>query len=92
MRGVTCPLQTDYLDFFYLLPLDVGRAKLKAALGALDGWKRVGKIRHIGLSQVDTGTVVEADRILMNLRVAASRLDAVQSEFSMLWGEEAPRH
>ncbi|RQS26586.1 aldo/keto reductase [Burkholderia sp. Bp8992] len=77
-------LQTDYLDLFYLHRLDVGRAHLKASLEALAGLKRAGKIRHIGLSEVDAGTIMEADRILTDLSAGVCRLDAVQSEFSML--------
>ncbi|MDC9613631.1 aldo/keto reductase [Xenorhabdus khoisanae] len=77
-------MQTNYLDLFYLHRLDSDRAKLKPALEALVELKRAGKIRYIGLSEVDAGTIVEADTILSHFSDGSCRLDAVQSEFSML--------
>ena len=77
-------IQTDYLDLFYIHRLESDRSRFEPALEALVKLKDAGKIRHIGLSEVDYATIIEANKILSSISGGSIRLDAVQSEFSIL--------
>ncbi|MCK4869739.1 MAG: aldo/keto reductase [Gammaproteobacteria bacterium] len=67
-------LKTDYIDLYYLQRIDP-QVPLEDSIGALSDLVRAGKIRHIGLSEVDADTIRKAHTIFP--------LTAVQSEFSL---------
>lgn len=68
-------LNTDYIDLFYLHRLD-GVTPIEESMKALVELVAAGKIRHIGLSEVDADTIRCAHAI--------HPITAVQSEYS-LW-------
>jgi aryl-alcohol dehydrogenase-like predicted oxidoreductase len=68
-------LGTDYIDLYYQHRLDP-KTPIEDTVGAMADLVRMGKIRHIGLSEVGPGTIRRAH--------AVHPLTAVQSEYS-LW-------
>lgn len=68
-------LSTDYIDLFYLHRLDQ-KTPIEESMQALSELVRAGKIRHIGLCEVDAETIRRAHAI--------HPLSAIQSEYS-LW-------
>ncbi|WP_445160061.1 aldo/keto reductase [Mycobacterium sp. Dal123C01] len=67
-------LGTDYIDLYYQHRLDRG-TPIEDTVGALAELVAVGKIRHIGLSEVGVNTIRRAH--------AVHPISAVQSEYSM---------
>lgn len=70
-------LQTDVIDVFYLHRFS-GEVSIENSMQAMIELINKGKIRHVGLSEVDAQTLKEAHAILGN------KLVALQSEFSIL--------
>lgn len=68
-------LNTDYIDLFYLHRLD-GITPIEDSMNALVELMAAGKIRHIGLSEVNADTIRRAHAI--------HPITAIQSEYS-LW-------
>lgn len=71
-------LGTDYVDLYYLHRLDP-QTPIEDTVGELGRLQAEGKIREIGLSEVDAPTLRRAQ--------ATSRIAALQSEYS-LWTRE----
>ena len=71
-------LQTDYIDLFYLHRLD-GKTPIEESMQALKKLVEAGKIKHIGLCEVDENTIRCAHKI--------HSITAIQSEYS-LWCRE----
>ena len=71
-------LRTDHVDLYYLHRLDP-QTPIEETVGELGRLQAEGKIREIGLSEVDAPTLRRAD--------ATSRIGALQSEYS-LWTRE----
>ena len=71
-------LGVDHIDLYYLHRLDPN-VPVEDTVGAMAGLVRAGKVRHIGLSEVDAATVRRA--------VAVHPVAAVQSEYS-LWNRD----
>lgn len=71
-------LQVDYLDLFYLHRADPN-TPIEISMNALSELVKVGKIRHIGLSEVCAETISRAHRVFP--------VTAIQSEYS-LWHRE----
>jgi aryl-alcohol dehydrogenase-like predicted oxidoreductase len=68
-------LGVDYVDLYYIHRRDQRRS-IEEVMGTLLGFKKAGKIRGIGLSEVAPSTIRRAQAI--------GQVDAVQSEYS-LW-------
>lgn len=68
-------LRTDVIDLYYLHRWDK-KLPLEDQVGALADFKREGKIRAIGLSEISVATLLKANAVV--------QIDAVQSEYS-LW-------
>jgi aryl-alcohol dehydrogenase-like predicted oxidoreductase len=71
-------LDIDYLDIFYLHRVDLN-TPIEVSMTALAELVAVGKIRHIGLSEVSAATISKAHQIFP--------LTVIQSEYS-LWHRE----
>jgi len=72
-------LGTDVIDLYYLHRHNPDSAPIEDAVGALADLVRAGKIRHIGLSEINAATLRRAH--------AVHPITAVQSEYS-LWTRE----
>lgn len=68
-------LQTDYLDIFYVHFPD-GKTPLNEAVAALNDLKQAGKIRAIGVSNVDLVQLKEANQ--------DNLVDIVENEYSLM--------
>ncbi len=68
-------LRADAIDLYYLHRWDK-KLPIEDQVGALADFKREGKIRAIGLSEISVPTLLKATKI--------AKIDAVQSEYS-LW-------
>jgi aryl-alcohol dehydrogenase-like predicted oxidoreductase len=71
-------LGLDYIDLYYLHRVDPN-VPIEETVGAMAQLVQVGKVRHLGLSEVSAATVRRAQ--------AVHQIAAVQSEFS-LWTRE----
>lgn len=69
-------LKTDYIDLYYLHRLAKNGEMLEEAMIALSQLVQEGKIRHIGLSEVNVGMIRRAQSI--------HPLAAIQSEYSLM--------
>jgi aryl-alcohol dehydrogenase-like predicted oxidoreductase len=75
-------LQTDIIDVFYLHRFN-GEVPIENSMQAMKELIGKGKIRHVGLSEVDTETLKKAHAVL------GDKLVALQSEFSILNHKDA---
>ena len=75
IEGSLKRLGTDYIDLYYQHRLDP-QTPIEETMGALKDLVKAGKIRHVGLSEVDSETIRRAN--------AVHPLAAIQSEYS-LW-------
>jgi aryl-alcohol dehydrogenase-like predicted oxidoreductase len=71
-------LGTDHIDLYYLHRLDVS-TPIEETVQAMSELVKEGKVRHIGLSEVDSDVLKRANKI--------HQLTALQSEYS-LWSRE----
>ena len=71
-------LRTDYVDLYYYHDPD-GVTPMAETVGAIATLVEEGKVRHIGVSNVDASQLAEAAR--------AARVAAVQNEYSLLHRE-----
>lgn len=75
VEGSLKRLGTDYIDLYYQHRID-RNTPIEETIGALADLVQTGKIRHIGLSEVSSATLIRAN--------AVHQITAVQSEYS-LW-------
>jgi aryl-alcohol dehydrogenase-like predicted oxidoreductase len=69
-------LQMETIDLFYLHRVDP-RVPIEETVGAMADLVRVGKVRHLGLSEAAPATIRRAH--------AVHRVTALQSEYSLWW-------
>jgi aryl-alcohol dehydrogenase-like predicted oxidoreductase len=73
-------LKTDYVDAYFLHRVDP-KTPLRDSLGFLAELKQAGKIRYLGISEVDQDTIFQAIDILAEHDTS---LDLVQNELSLI--------
>ena len=71
-------LQVDYIDLFYLHRADIN-TPIEASMEALSSLVKEGKIRHIGLSEVNAHTIARAHKV--------HPLTSIQTEYS-IWSRD----
>lgn len=71
-------LKVDYVDLYYLHRVDP-KVPIEETVGAMAGFVKEGKVKHIGLSEASAETIRRAHKV--------HPIAAVQSEFS-LWTRE----
>ena len=71
-------LGTDYIDLYYQHRLDPN-TPIEETVGAMADLVKEGKVRYIGLSEADSGTIERASKI--------HPISALQTEYS-LWSRE----
>ncbi len=73
-------LETDVIDLYYIHRIDP-KVAIEETIGAMAGLVREGKVRHLALCEANPATIRRAH--------AVHPLAAVQTEYSLLYREEA---
>jgi aryl-alcohol dehydrogenase-like predicted oxidoreductase len=73
-------LRTDRIDLFYQHRVDPN-VPIEDVAGAVKDWIQQGKVKHFGLSEAGMRTIRRAH--------AVQRVTALQSEYSLWWGNPA---
>lgn len=77
-------LETNYIDLFYLHRIKKKESSLNDSMKALLELQISGKIRHIGLCEVNKSLLKDSDECLRNLSKNSIGLSAIQTEYNLL--------